>query len=522
MIEKEYWEKSKETPSGFYAFCRLFARIIDGNMRFDNKPFQIIQDHFQYFILPECKERLFILETPPRLGKSTLTTILGIVYVALISPKKKAILITANEQTMQSNFVSNIRLIIENEYFLSVCGLNKKDFRVNAKRIVFPNGFAIIFKTTQSRLTLGLGYHYIWLDDFMIPDDLYSPARLFRAHAILDNLMTRSENNRDTGESLTKIIVVNQRLGFKDVSGRFLETYGRYNMPMVRLTLPYHFKAQGDTQYKLYNGKVIEYTQDDYLAPWFNRTSELYEKAKFSNEETFITQYLQICTNLANAVFDVDYLNYYKDIKDIVNINTVFMTVDFAFKTKQHNDYTACIVWGIDASNTDNLKLYALDILWHKKLLHESLVDINNLATKWRRFKGTNGWHGNDFRGLYIEDVASNEGAFMVLGQQSTVPFHKLPRHNNGNEGTGKVVRANLVMNFYKQGVVYLPAFHKNTAPLVNELRMFSRNETHEHDDLVDCCIDGLYITMNIANKNPLESLLKTMQSTNTDNYGYF
>lgn len=486
QLQKLYKE-SVGKPHGFYVFCDLFSRVIERDASFDEKVFQVLQDHFQYFISPNSKEGLFIIETPPRTGKSLLTTILGSVYVALSNPKQRGMIVTSNEKTRKFSFHKKIEDLIKTDFFLSITGLKKKDFTINDSAIIFPNGFILQLQTTHSSNPIGSGYHWLWLDDFMQHLDTLSETKTDTAHAILSALLTRKEYNMKTNSIVTKIFTINQRLGFNDISARFIETFTKQEVPFLRLTLPYHFRIHGDTEYKLFNGKTITFQREEYLRSVFSEKSERRDMAEARTEANFYTQYLQIVTQGEETIFDTKHIQYYNSHQEIENITNVFITVDFAFETKKNNDYTACIVWGADLRDVTKPKLYALDIAHHKKNIVDSISVVKAIYHKWVGCKGTNRWHSS-FQGVFVEDVTANAGVFPLLSQNAPeLPIRKISRASNS-----KLVRANGILPMFRQDVVYLPRNHPLTERLVSEVRCFTGKPNQQgHDDLVDCAIDG-------------------------------
>lgn len=500
---KYLYNESKGKPWGYSVFVNIFASFVDSRVKnINTKPHLIIQDALQYYFLESTKERLFILETPPRFGKSLLTTILAICYTGITRPKERALLVTASDKTRKTEFMLKIKTLLTSSVFLEITGFDLKDFKITDKEIFFPNGFLLISTTTQSAPATGSGFQWIWLDDLLTPAHLHSPAKLITANVFLDAMLTRTDENFETGESNTRVLAINQRLGFNDLSARFIKSYTEQEVPYIRLTLPYYFIQE--EKYQLYNGKTAIFQENEFLRPVWNQNTM---QGKIANigEANFKTQYLQIATQQENCLFDITYLRFYGDkktpheynLKTIQNINATFITVDLAFKTNKQNDFTAGIVWGIDMMDTEEPKLYILDIIHHKKVLHETCDAIKNLCNQWKGFKGSNGWHGNNFMGVYIEDIAMNEGVFQIFDERH-IGYTKIQRNSKGtsnvNEANGKAVRANLVMATYRKSNVFLPPSHNKTNVLINEIQNFTRNNTHAHDDLVDCFIDGLDI----------------------------
>jgi len=226
-----------------------------------------------------------------------------------------------------------------------------------------------------------------------------------------------------------------------------------------------------------------------------------------NNEARFKTEYLQIPTQSDIQIFNIENLQYYNKLEDIQNITNILITADIAFKTNKNSDYTAIIVWAVDLQDAKKPKLYALDIIHHKEILDDTLKILKNTYNQWKDYRGTNN-HKPFFQGLFLEDVTSNEGLFMELKRESDIYFKKLPRSSND-----KVARSNLVVWEYNQKVVYLPTFHKCTAAFVNELRQFSRNNTHKNDDLCDCLIDAIQWGIKEQTSSNLKNYFEAMNN---------
>jgi len=517
--------KNKLMKRDFEFFVREFMPYAAKGEAHIGKASYVILDYVRHFITTK-DSNLFILEAPPRFGKSTIATVLACCFLVGTNSNKSA-MIRFSDQGALAQTMKKIADILCSEKYCKVFGFNAKKIRKSGgngrHKILLPNGCEISGNTSKSQVNTGAGYMWIWFDDFLTRQDTESATKMQSLDSQLAGMLSRTEADRTITQgnsTLTKFFVVNQRLNFNDLSAKFIKAFDSAEQPYVRLKMPYHFRLAGDTTYQLYNGKTISFSENEYLAKHWNIDTEMFEKAKAGiaggGDARFNTEYLQEPTQGSLQMFDISKIQYY-DNNDIENLTTVFITTDFAFGQKKSNDATVFIAWGIDKRDIKNPKVYMLDAIYTRSLLDATIPMLETFYKTWYNFTGTN-QYATHFTGIYIED-ARNEGVIELV-RRSNILSGKVRIMKRS--GMGKVERADVVLYLWNQNIMYFNKKLTHNEKIINELRCFSRDMSSKHDDCVDNIVDCLEYECKNLNKVLVSDIYKAQQSTSFMGYsGY-
>ena len=171
-----------------------------------------------------------------------------------------------------------------------------------------------------------------------------------------------------------------------------------------------------------------------------------------------------------------EWIKYYSILPG--KFERIFITGDTAQKLKEHNDFSVFTCFGSDGNF-----LYVLD-MWRGKVtapgLKTAALDFWN---KWGSGIGS-----VTCTGFYIEDKASGTGLIQDLQASAPIPIIPVPR------SIDKYTRLMDVLNYIQAGKLWLPANAVYTKMMVGEMLAFSGDMKHEHDDITDTIIDGLFI----------------------------
>lgn len=172
-----------------------------------------------------------------------------------------------------------------------------------------------------------------------------------------------------------------------------------------------------------------------------------------------------------------EWLQYYQTLPE--RFERIFIVGDTAQKVKEHNDFSVFSCFGSDGNN-----LYMLD-MWRDKVTAPGLREAAlNFWSKWE-----SGLNGQMCSGFYIEDKASGTGLIQDLQRDSPIPIIPVPR------SIDKYTRLMDILNYIQAGRLWLPANAVWTKTAVSEMAAFSGDMKHEHDDITDTIIDGLFIS---------------------------
>lgn len=156
----------------------------------------------------------------------------------------------------------------------------------------------------------------------------------------------------------------------------------------------------------------------------------------------------------------------------------IFITADTAQKANEANDFSVFSAWGLSEN-----RLYWLD-MWRGKVLAPGLRDAaNEFWNTWSRGIGETACSG-----FYVEDKASGTGLIQDLQVQSSIPIVPVERTKD------KYTRLLDILNYIESGRLWIPVNAPWIKAATDEMVSFSEDMKHEHDDIVDTMIDGLFI----------------------------
>ena len=197
----------------------------------------------------------------------------------------------------------------------------------------------------------------------------------------------------------------------------------------------------------------------------------------------YYSQYQQEPIILGGSVIKGDWFKYYP-VNQEFNYKKIIIVSDTAMKVKEHNDYSVFMVVG----QTQDDKMHILDIVRGKWESPELKTTAKQLWNKWQR------GGGKYCSGLYIEDKASGTGLIQELRKECSIPIKPIVADKD------KLTRLESVLSHIECGNVLLPVSREYgfNPDLISECEAFSRDDSHKHDDQVDCLV---YAIMNTIQK---------------------
>lgn len=195
---------------------------------------------------------------------------------------------------------------------------------------------------------------------------------------------------------------------------------------------------------------------------------------KINDPETFNAQYMQKPIVASGNIIK---RTHFKDFDDLPEgFEKHIVVSDTAIKAGTYNDYTVFMHAGIYKGN-----VYILDVEQFKATIPEMerrAVDFYNTHSSILDLS-TNGF--------YVEDKGSGSGLIQRF-KEFNLKVRSVPRI------TSKIVRLHDVLPYLAEGCVYLPKEAHWKKSFISECLSFSRDDTHKHDDQVDCLMDVLDI----------------------------
>jgi predicted phage terminase large subunit-like protein len=152
-----------------------------------------------------------------------------------------------------------------------------------------------------------------------------------------------------------------------------------------------------------------------------------------------------------------------------------FITIDTASKTKTHNDYTVFQLWGLGEEG-----IYLMDQLRDKWQATELKLMFIGFVAKHQ-----------DVAAIFIED--SSAGTMLIQDLSKNIKKPVIPiQRSMGNVKNDKVSRAYIAQGYVASGYVFLNPTHHFYTEFIGEVTSFSADDSHAHDDQVDCMMDAI------------------------------
>lgn len=464
---------------GFKTFFLYLFKIIEG------RPFLVEPLHeelFSYFDdiyngrITRCN-----INICPRSAKTTMSQYF-LVFTLTNNPKSQ-IIYTSFSQSLLSEISSKVASILENPAYKMMfpnnrCSIeeeytnpiddfwreylfNSSDKNTYSNRLIKTYaGGVCLFNSIGGAIT-GYGCSvkgskkfsgYLCLDDPQKPADIRSQLMRDKTLRYFEETLLSRLNNSDT-----PIINVMQRLHVEDLSG-LLEQ--KYNFKSLRIPL---IKDNGECNLP------SQYTKE--------RIEELQK-----NNYVFQAQFQQEPILDGGNVIKTDWFKYYP-VSSNFEYKRIIMVADTAMKIKEHNDYSVFMVGGISQNN----KLHVLDVVRGKWEAPELKRKCKELWNKWQT--------GETFcSGLYVEDKASGTGLIQEIKTECSIPIIPIEADKD------KLTRLESVLAHIEAGNVLLPEseLYGFNPELLSECQEFTRDDSHRHDDQVDCLV---YLIMNTIAK---------------------
>ena len=259
----------------------------------------------------------------------------------------------------------------------------------------------------------------------------------------------------------TPIIIIAQRLAVDDLVG---------------------YLKKNNTDFELLEIPALDSKNKSIWPERFSTESLL--KIQREQPYFFAAQYMQNPILAGGNVIHVDKFRTYKELPDNILYTKVFC--DFAMTAKTHSDYSVFLLCGF----TQDKKMYVID-MWRNRW---EVPDLTKFAlTLWKSFRNAVNLPYPVPRCFCIEQKASGIGVLQEFKKQGIYvePLYPTAKGADGKEFVAdKFQRACDILPELEVGNLYIPDKSLGKVWLdafLKELREFSADDTHEHDDICDC-----------------------------------
>lgn len=429
-----------------------------------------------------------IVNASPRMGKTTLLPICGILYEIGKFPNRKHCLLTASSAVL-AKFSSDINTGIESEFFKEVFPYFKLKVNNVGKKQTTEGGL-IDFKTAGSSITGG-GYNYLWFDDFINPKDLKSDAKM---STMVDNL--KIALGRKEYSPRTKVIVVEQKLlGNVNITDTLISLW-KGVIPYKHLEYPYQYEER--TEYDWHFGEKLVYNVGDFVDVKFNEIDKQ-EIIATRGVDIFLREYMCKTIILGNIIIKREYFGRYGQDDLQWGVKSCFITTDFAFSTKRASNNTVFCCWGV----TEDNKLLLLDMEVFKSEISEGTTKLHTFYAKW---KNPANRYLSPARHIFIEEGIHMNATIEYFTKCYGGVIKTIKRHSDKFSRYQQVAAfiENADGMYIKRGgnvllpnnSVQIEGRSNNemeiVEPLLSECERFTSTDDHKLDDMVDNLIDAM------------------------------
>jgi predicted phage terminase large subunit-like protein len=404
---------------------------------------------------------------PPGHTKTFLLTRGFIPYMLGHDPKARIIYTRRKEELAATETGLAKKIILSSQYqkmFPSI----KLDKKGDSKFTIHNNRGFVLAKGIETSVTGESA-------DLMIFDDILDAGdSVIESEKIYNNLSKGFFNRlRDGKEKNYGYVFINQRLNTYDTTAFLKDNYNfeEFYIPCI------------ETQERTYSFNSFSYHRPvgELLNPEITTKEKIKEKIGdfevYDNaKRIFETQYQGRPEIIGGQIIKGEWFQYYDTYLD-KRFDRIFITADTATDTKKHNDYSVACVWGMLNGN-----LYLLDMIRDKWEAPELYKNFSNFWNKWHR-----GVNSISCTGFYIEKASSGISMIQHFKRHLPVVF-EIERQAN------KLTRLYAVADSIQAGRVFLPQDRKISGLLISECEQFTRNDTHQHDDIIDCLIDAIQL----------------------------
>ena len=161
-----------------------------------------------------------------------------------------------------------------------------------------------------------------------------------------------------------------------------------------------------------------------------------------------------------------------------------YIFADTAQKTKERNDYSVFQFWGMG----DDKKIYLLDQIRGKFEAPELKRRAKMFWSSCNSSKYVTS--DNPLRCMYVEDKSSGTGLIQELASEAEIPIRGISR------STDKYTRLLDILAYIESGYVGILYNSSFANDFIEECESFSADDSHEHDDQVDCLIDAVKVML--------------------------
>lgn len=441
QVRKELFRRS------YFEFVKHYWQVVENKKMVLSPHIELIANELQEVIdrmgRSEPKKYDLVINIPPAMSKSTLTTIMLPAWIWAYYPSAK-IISTSYSYSLSVNHSLKSRDIILSDEYQQTYGVKIRDDKSG------KHEYANTAKGERIATSIGgtiTGKH----GDVIIIDDPVNPKKALseieRENA--NNYIKNTLNTRKTDSLVSVTIVVMQRLHIEDVSGLFLE---RDNVKHICLPAELSDNVAPKSARKIY--------KDGLLDPRRLSKSALAEFKANLGSYGYAGQYMQVPAPDGGGIWDSEWFQAIPDEKfpSPEQMTSYGTDWDLAYTKKEENSASAYVIAGKIGEN----------------------IYIDKVGAEWLEFPELIALMKSKPAPHYIEAKASGKSA------KQTLTYEGINAIEIEVIGSGdKIARARLASPTAEAGRIFIRASQKDY--LINDSKQgikFFPNGSH--NDLAD------------------------------------
>lgn len=442
----------EKCEASFYEFVKNAWQLVDGREYIDGWHMQAMCEHLQ--AVQQMEIRNLLCNLPPRMGKSTLFSVLFPAWCWTIEPTLRFLYVAYSEKLTLRDSINTRRLIASDWYQR----LWKDKFTISRKvdnSHLFKNdkqGYRL--STSVSGTVTGEGGDCIIFDDPNNMETVHSSVIREGTNDFFDFTLS----NRYTRESLLRRLVTQQRTHVNDLTGHILS---RNDPSWVFLCLPMEFERSRRAStivLPMSNGKVWKdpRTKEGELLFPQDVGQEGLQRIKFNlrNDSYNISAQLQQRPSPAEGgLLKAEWFKKWTE-PFYPEFEYILQSWDTALTTGKMSCYSSCTTWGVFKDAKTGVKNVMLLSLFKEKIEYP---ELRQMAMRL----------AHNYEDIYMDDpIKGHRPPHLILVEEKVNGYcilQDLMRANlpvmrfNPNPHGNKIWRCRIVSHLMQNGLVWLP-----------------------------------------------------------------
>ena len=529
-LEKACTKELSEQSLEFYS--RAMFRFQEGSRMKENWHIGLICEELQKIETGETEN--LIINLPPGGGKTHIASVCFPSRGIAIEPRSRYLVVSYSNDLVKDISTRVRDLVFEGDEFQQMWNvqssrdsnekshwqiLNSRGKKSGAFKCASSGGSITGFRA--GKLHIDKYYGCLIMDDPNKPADMLTERKRANSNEVWNTIRTRLASPK------TPIVLIQQRLHDDDATGcklakmKCVEDLGwcktwvnrtgggkKWKQIIIPALIDDEFVAKLPQKWRnRVTGPLYGTDSQGRYSYWPEKeTLDILLDHESSNGFLFASHYMQSPVKIGGDIFSTTSFEYYNNVT-APKFEWRGIVGDCAMKAKQHNDFTVYMVFGVAKG-----KLYIMDIVrgrWESPMMRAQLLNLIADQLDPTTYPEE---HFGKLRGVWVEDAASGTGLVQEIRHAAPVPINPYKPSR-----LGKWAEAQNTLPFLNSevsvGRVYLNENmgglkDKKLLDFVAEACGFTADDSHDHDDQLDC----LFMSVSIGLR---QELLGGNDSTN-------